>query len=71
MADLPLKSPHLPTSVSFLLGDGLSGGGASAGTAGLGPWIAGQKLWQDSGNLDIYRNHTVKVAAAWCGSAAQ
>jgi peroxiredoxin len=61
--DLPLKSPHLPHCVSFLLGDGLSGGGASAGTAGLGPWIAGQKLWQDSGNLDIYRDHMVKVAA--------
>lgn len=61
--DIPLKSPHLPHRVSFLLGDGLSGGGAPSGAAGIGPWIAGQKLWQDSGNLDVYRDHAVKVAA--------
>src|SRR5688500_17460151 len=61
--DTPPKSPHLPHTVAFTLGDGATGGSVSPGIAGLGTWIAGQKLWQDSGTFKTYRDKAPSVAA--------
>ncbi|RBP45377.1 peroxiredoxin [Roseimicrobium gellanilyticum] len=61
--DIPQRSPSLPHVIAYMIGQGTTEPGPSPGIGGLHTWIAGQKLWQDSGTFKVYRENAVKVAA--------